>query len=44
MALGETEVGEGGELLVDGVGDVAGDATLGHALVEAGAQLLHALA
>ena len=44
VALGEAEVGEGGELVVDAVGDLAGDAPLGHAVVEPLAQPLHALA
>lgn len=43
VALGEAEVREGGELGVDLVGDGAGDAPLGHPLVEPGPQALHAL-
>ena len=42
MALGETEVGEGGQLLPDGVSGLAGDPPVGHPLVEAGAEAFHA--
>ncbi len=44
VALGEAEVGEGGELVEDLVGHLALDAPLGHALVEPGPQPLHPLA
>ena len=43
MAFGEAIVRERGELQVDLIGDVAGDATLGHARVELGLQTFHAL-
>ena len=43
MALGEAEVRERGHLLEDAVRDLAGDAALGHALVQARPQSLHAL-
>ena len=44
MALGEAEVGEGGQLVEDLLGHLAGDAPLGHAGEEPVAQPLHALA
>ena len=44
MTFGEAEIGEGCHLLVDPVGDVAGDAMRAlHALVEASTELVHTL-
>ncbi len=43
MALGEAVAGEGGQLLPDHVGDLAGDTALGRAVVEALLQPRHAL-
>ena len=42
VALGETVVGKGGELSLDGICDLAGDPAFGHLAIETGSDSRHA--